>query len=170
MYYYDTNITGAKKPFVCVEYLDINREFEKKYVKFEDGKKVLYLPKEVGGFSISEFRAAIPDDIQILVFPKITWEEYNVNGFVTFQFRNEMSTAKSLEAIYCFDKNCISVYFEGLDTRMPCKIYYEEVAGSDMFNENAGYYERKTGGYYGRDTLPPIITQSGLPSEDNSLF
>lgn len=158
MYYYDTGVEG-NKTLVAVETFDRNNAFEKKYTKIENGKKVLYLPKEVEGYTISEFNAAIPDDVQIIVFPKITWEEHKEKNYNYYRFRNDQSSAKSLEAIYCFDKNCISIYFEGLDTRMPCKIYYEEVAGNDLFKEDAGYYERKTGGYYGRDTLPHLLVQ-----------
>ena len=74
---------------------------------------------------------------------------------------------KSLEAIYCYDQACVSVFFKGLDTQLPCKIYYEKAWGSDMDYSN-GVYERKTGGYYGSDTLsPPILMQ---PEGDNTIF
>ena len=155
MYYYDTNISDAKKTFVTVEYLDINKVFERKHIKFENGKKVLYLPKEVGGCSISNFTAVIPDDVQIIVFPKITWEERITYNAPQYQFYNE-GYGGSIEAIYCYDQACVSVFFTGLDTKLPCKIYYEKAWGSDMDYSN-GNYERKTGGYYGSNTLSPVI-------------
>lgn len=46
MYYYNNN-NYTDKTSVAVEYLDINKLFERKYIKFENGKKFYIYKKKL---------------------------------------------------------------------------------------------------------------------------
>lgn len=138
-YYYSTNVLWGNEEIYGIAALDINEQYEK-YVKIQNGKKILFIPDNINGLKIGYFEAEIPSDIQILVLPK-TISEY------TYTLTVSAENVPQLEEIYCYDVDDINLLLRGSYSYDDLSFKICSKNESNMINAYP-HIILKDGGYY----------------------